>query len=181
MKADLKKKLKALSLKEILGYAIHSEDVASTYYWALAKIFEPNDLVKAKFLALSNDEKLHKMALLNLYKSQFGSEKYVVPEGLPPFESVADVKTVDSFMEAIELSMQNERNAHDIYKFLASENPKHRRLFNYLAITEMGHYQALKQDHNFFTEETKGDPSIKYVNLSQVYAAPFFRPQGLMK
>jgi rubrerythrin len=181
MKADMKKKLKALSLKEILGYAIHSEDVASTYYWTLAKVFGPNDLVKAKFMALSNDEKLHKMALLNLHKSQFGSEKYVIPEGLPPFESVVDVKTVDSFLEALETGMQNERNAHDIYMFLADQNHEHRKLFKYLAMTEAGHYEAIKQDYNFFTEEAKDDPSIRKVNLSQVYGVQFFSSQGLRK
>jgi rubrerythrin len=181
MNADMKKTLKALSLKEILGYAIHSEDVASNYYWTLAKVFEPNDLVKAKFMALSNDEKLHKEALLQLHKSTFGDVKYVIPKGLPPFESVADVKTVDSFMEAIESAMQNERNAHDIYKFLAGENPKHRRLFKYLAITEMGHYQALKQDLNFFTGEAEDDPSVGKAKLSQVYGLQFFSAQGFRK
>lgn len=181
MKADMKKKLKALSLKEILGYAIHSEDVASNYYWTLAKVFEPNDLVKAKFMALSNDEKLHKEALLSLHKSQFGSVKYVIPDGLPPFESVVDVKTVDSFIEALETGIQNERNAHDIYLFLAEQNKEHRKLFKYLAITEMGHYQALKQDYNFFTEEAKNDPKVGKSKLSSVYATPLFLPQGLLK
>jgi rubrerythrin len=181
MKADLKKKLSALSLKEILGYAIHSEDVASTYYWTLAKVFDPNDLVKAKFLALSNDEKLHKEALLSLHKSQFKTAKYVIPKGLPPFESVGEVKTIDSFLEALETAMQNERNAHDIYMYLAEKNPKHRKLFRYLAMTETGHYEAIKQDYHFFTEEAKDDPSIKKIKISQVYGSPAFRPYGLVK
>ncbi|MDD4307919.1 MAG: ferritin family protein [Thermoplasmata archaeon] len=181
MKADLKKKLKALSMKEILGYAIHSEDVASTYYWTLAKVFEPNGLVKAKFMALSNDEKLHKEALLALHKSQFGSAKYVIPEGLPPFESVVDVKTVDSFIEALETGMQNERNAHDIYMFLAETNPKNSKLFRYLAATEMGHYESIKAEYNFFSEEAKDDPKVGKTKLSAVYATPLFLPQGLLK
>ena len=181
MKADLKKKLKALSMKEILGYGIHSEDVASTYYWTLAKIFEPNDLVKARFLALSNDEKLHKEALLSLHKSQFKTSKYVIPKGLPPFESVTEVKTVESFLEALETAMQNERSAHDIYMFLADANPKNRRLFNYLAKTEMGHYEAIKQDYNFFTEEAKDDPIVKKVKISKVYGSPAFMPHGMAK
>jgi len=181
MKADMKKKLGALSMKEILGYAIHSEDVASIYYWTLAKVFEPNDLVKARFLALSNDEKLHKEALLSLHESQFKTSKYVVPKGLPPFESVAKVKTVESFIEALETAMQNERNAHDIYIFLADNNPKHRKLFKYLARTETGHYEAIKQDYYFFTEEAKDDPSIKKIKISQVYGSPMFRPYGLVK
>ena len=181
MKADVKKKLNALSVKEVIGYAIHSEDVASNYYWTLAKVFEPNDLIKAKFLALSNDEKLHKEALLNLHKTHFGSNKYVIPEGLPPFESVAEVKTYESFIEALETAMQNERNAHDIYIYLAEKNPDHRKLFRYLAKTEMGHYATLKEDYHFFTEEAKDDPSVKKIKLSMVYSTRFFMPQGLLK
>lgn len=178
MKADMKNKLKALSLKEILGYSIHSEDVASTYYWTLANVFEPNDLVKAKFLAISNDEKLHKQALLNLHKAEFGDENYVVPEGLPPFESVTDVKTVESFMEAIETAMHNELNAHDIYMFLARQNRGHRKLFKYLARTEMGHYETLKQDYHFFGDEFENEPGV---SISQVYAANVFRPLDIEK
>ncbi|MFO7618281.1 MAG: ferritin family protein, partial [Thermoplasmata archaeon] len=167
MDAKLKDKLKKLSMKEILGYAIHSEDMASTYYWTLAKVFNPNDLVKAKFMALSNDEKLHKEALLNLHKSSFGNTKYVIPKGLPPFESVAEIKTVESFMEALSTAMQNEKNAHDIYMYLAKENKKNGKLFKYLAKTELGHYDALKQDFNYFGSEFKGQPKAK---ISQVYA-----------
>ena len=177
----MKKKLKALSLKEIIGYAIHSEDAASNYYWTLAKVFEPNDLVKAKFMALSNEEKGHKEALLHLHMSQFDTTEYVIPESLPPFESVVEVQTFDSFIEAIETAMKNERSAHDIYQFLAEENPEHRKLFKYLAITEMGHLEALKQDYDFFTGEAKDDPSVKNVKLSQVYGTRFFMPQGILK
>jgi len=178
MDAALKNKLQKLTMKEILGYAIHSEDVASTYYWTLAKVFDPNDLVKAKFMALSNDEKLHKQALLNLHKAKFGNEKYVIPKGLPPFESVAEVKTVNSFMEALETGMQNERNAHDIYMFLAKANPENRKLFKYLAKTEMGHYATLKQDYQFFNSEFKEDASAK---LSKVYAQGIFRSLDIEK
>ncbi|MBU4031296.1 MAG: ferritin family protein [Candidatus Thermoplasmatota archaeon] len=178
MNADMKKKLNALTMKEILGYSIHSEDIASTFYWTLAKVFDPNDLVKAKFLSLSNDEKLHKEALLSLHRSTFGNDKYVIPKGLPPFESVAPVKTVGSFTEALETGMENERNAHDIYMYLAKEFPENRKLFKYLAKTEMGHYETLKQDYHFFQDEFKDEPNVK---LSQVYASTLFRPLDIEK
>jgi len=181
MKADLKKKLNALSMKEILGYAIHSEDVASTYYWTLAKVFEPNGLVKAKFLALSKEETLHMDVLLSIHKSHFKTAKYVIPKGLPPLESVAGVKTVQSFIEALETAMQNERNAHDIYMFLSETNKEYRKLYKYLAKTELGHYESLRQEYNFFTEEAKEDPKIRKTRLSQVYAAPQFKPLDLAR
>ena len=179
MNNDIKEILRGLSLKEILGYSIHSEDVASTYYWTLAKVFDPNDLVKAKFEALAKDEKLHMEALLHLYKTQFGDENYTIPEGLPPFESIVDVKTVGTFMEAIETAMQNEMSAHDIYTFLAKEHNEHRKLFKYLAITEMGHYNTLKQDLEFFADEIKEDPSVGTKNLGEIYARPLFRPADI--
>jgi rubrerythrin len=180
MKADMKKKLKTLGMMDILGYAIHSEDVASNYYWTLAKVFEPNDLVKAKFMALSGDEKLHKEALLRLHDSLFGTKKYSIPEGLAPFESVVDVKTVDSFLEALETAMQNERNAQDIYLYLADVNPDNYKLFAYLATTEAGHYEMLKQDLGFFSSDAKESGAFK-AKISQVYAAPLFKPLDVVK
>ena len=179
MNNDFKDKLGELSLKEILGYSIHSEDVASTNYWTLAKIFDPNDLVKAKFEALANDEKLHKEAMMHLHKSTFGDENYVIPEGLPPMESVVDVHTVESFMEAIQIAMQNEQNAFETYVMISKQHKEHRKLFKYLAMTEKGHYETIKQDLEFFEDEVKEDPGIKTMSLSQVYARPSFRPSDL--
>ena len=179
MNEDIKEKLRGLSLKEILGYSIHSEDVAHTYYWTLANLFEPNDLVKAKFKALANDEKLHKEALLNLYKTEFGDEDYTVPGGLPPFESITEVKTVESFMEAIQTAMQNEKNAHDTYMLLAKDHKEHRKLFKYLAKTEMGHYETIKRDMEFFQEEVNDDPGVKVRSIGEAYARPLFRPSDV--
>ncbi|MCK5397414.1 MAG: ferritin family protein [Thermoplasmata archaeon] len=181
MNEDIKNKLGKLSLKEIIGYSIHSEDVASTYYWTLAKVFEPNELVKAKFEALANDEKLHKEALLHFYNTQFGDEDYVIPEGLPPFESVIDVKTVETFMEAIETAMENEHNAFETYTMLAKLHKEHRKLFKYLALTEKGHYETLKQDLKFFTGEIEDDHAVGTMNLSEIYARPVFRPPDMVR
>ena len=179
MNTDIKEKLGELSLKEIIGYSIHSEDVASTFYWTLANIFTPNDLVKAKFEALANDEKLHKEALLHLHKSTFGDENYVIPEGLPPFESVVDVHTVESFMEAIQTAMQNEQNAYETYTMMAELHKDHRKLFKYLALTEKGHYETIKRDLEFFQDEIKEDSGTGSRSLGEIYTRPLFRPADL--
>ena len=179
MNDDIKNKLGSLSLKEIIGYSIHSEDVASTFYWTLANIFKPNDLVKAKFEALANDEKLHMEALLHLHESTFGDKNYVIPEGLPPFESVVDVHNVETFMEAIQTAMQNEQNAYETYTMMAEMHKDHRKLFKYLALTEKGHYETIKQDLEFFQQEINDEPDIKSRSLGEVYARPFFRPADL--
>jgi rubrerythrin len=81
-------------------------------------------------------------------------------------------------MEALETGMQNERNAHEIYLYLAKTNPEHRKLFKYLAMTEMGHYEALKQDYLYFNDEFTEKPSAK---LSKVYAAGIFRSLDIEK
>ena len=179
MNTDIKNKLGELSLKEIIGYSIHSEDVASTYYWTMAKIFDPNDLVKAKFEALAKDEKLHMEALLHLHKSTFGDENYVIPEGLPPMESVVDIHTVGSFMEAIQIAMQNEQNAFETYTLMAQQHKEHRKLFKYLAVTEKGHYETLKQDLEFFQDDINDNPETKSKSLGEVYTRPLFRPSDL--
>ena len=92
--------LRDLDLKEILGYAIASEETASTSYRMMVKIFDTNELVANKFESIAKDEELHMKSLLNLHMDVYGSDQYTVPEGLPPFESRAEVDSVDSLLRA---------------------------------------------------------------------------------
>ena len=155
---DMQEKLQSLDLKEILGYAIASEEAANGFYLVIVRVFDPNELVKNKFESIARDEKLHAKALLNLYKDTFGDENYPVPEGLPPFESVAEVEKLESLIETLVIAMQNEDNAYQIYTHLAKTHPENRKLFKYLAQTEMGHYEILKQEKGFFDEEVSEEP-----------------------
>jgi rubrerythrin len=171
--------LKGLDLKEILGYAIGSEDTASTYYRMLVKIFDTNELVANKFENIAKDEELHKQSLLNLYKEVYGSDQYTVPDGLPPFESRAEVDSVGSLLRALEIAMENEQNAYKIYTFLASEHKAHRKLFKYLAQTELGHYETLKQEKGYFDEEVAENPDLGNRAVTDVYRMPTFKPADI--
>jgi rubrerythrin len=176
MYEDMEEILRGLELKDIIGYAIGSEEAASNYYHAIVLVFDPNDLVKTKFENISNDEKAHARALLRLHRELFDNEDWSMPDGLPPFESRTDVESVGSLIEALNLAMQNEMSAHKVYTYLAKTHREHRKLFNYLAQTEMGHYETLKQEKGFFDAEVSEDPSYKGLSISNAYNSPLFRP-----
>lgn len=181
MYEDMEEKLKALNLKEIIGYAIGSEDAASNFYWMIVKVFEPNDLVKNKFESIARDEELHMKALLNLHEEAFGNKDYEVPEGLPPFESQAEVDKVENLIKALQIAMENEANANKMYTFLAKQHKEHRKLFKYLAQTEMGHYETLKQEKGFFDDEVSGQQDFGGVSLKDAYRSPMFKSPDVMK
>jgi len=175
MYEDMHKRLKELSLKEIIGYAIASEEAASSFYWVLVKVFDPNELVRHKFESLAREEKLHKQTLLNLHVDLFGDRKYSVPDGLPLFESQVEVDTINNFIDALEIAMQNEDNAQKVYKFLARHHKQHRKLFNYLAQTEKSHYHTLKHEKAYLENETSDEPGHGKLDPSEFYSTqPFF-------
>jgi rubrerythrin len=175
MYENMEEQLKELNLKEIIGYAIGSEDAASNFYWMIVKVFEPNDLVRHKFESIARDEELHMKALLDLHEDAFGDRNYTVPDGLPPFESVVEVERVESLIEALNIAMENEMSANKVYIFLAREHKDHRKLFKYLAQTEMGHYNVLKQEKGFFDEEVGGRQDFGKVSVKEAYRSPMFK------
>jgi rubrerythrin len=150
--------LEKLSLKEIFGYAIGSEDAANKYYLSLAK--SVSQLVAVRFENIARDEAMHKSILLHLHKELFGDENYSYPEGLPPFESSVKIDSVANLIEALNTAMLNEDNAYHVYKYLAKHQKKHKRLFEYLALMERGHYQTLKSEKELYENEVKEDRNV---------------------
>jgi rubrerythrin len=143
-------KLKELKFKELIGYAIMSEEAANEYYLKLGE--NVGELVAHRFKSIARDEEMHKKVLLSLHKDLFETEKYVVPKGLPPFESAVKVETVANLIGALETAMQNEYNAYKIYRFLAKHHKDHKKLFEYLAMMEQGHYDTLKAEKELYEE-----------------------------
>jgi len=160
-------KLKSLSLKEIIGYAIASEEAANKYYTDLSK--EVSQLTAHRFENLARDEAMHKKILLNLHKALFNEEKYVVPEGLPPFESSVDASNVANLISALETAMLNEQNAHKVYKFLAEHHKKHRMIFEYLATMERGHYETLKAEKELYEDKVLENPGLKNLPTRELF------------
>jgi rubrerythrin len=164
-------KFKQLSLKEMLGYAIASEEAASKFYKHLVRDENINELVAHRFEHLAVEELVHMRALQCLYKKNYGDETPPIPEGLPPFESSVEVETVQNMIEALELGMQNEHNAIKVYTFLAHHYKDYRRLFKRLAAMEKGHYELLKHEKELFEDDIVEDPSVRHM--------PFIEPWKL--
>lgn len=152
--------LKSLSLKEILGYAIGSEEAAKEYYMELAEKI-PHELAATKFKNIAEEEETHRKAVLKMYKDHVGDEDYTVPEGIPPLESSVKVTTVMSLIGALEVAMENERNAYDVYTHLSKKNKKYKKMFKYLANAEKGHYEVLKLEKESYDGTVRENPKLK--------------------
>jgi rubrerythrin len=161
--------LKNLSLKELLGYAIGSEEAAKKYYTSLAETI-PHELAAIKFRNIAKEEESHRKAVLKVYKDHVGDENYTVPKDLPPLESSVEVTTVMSLIEALEISMKNERNAYDVYFHLAKEKKEYKKIFEYLANAEMGHYEVLKMEKKSYEGPVREDPKIRGKLLQDIWA-----------
>ncbi|MEW5937774.1 MAG: ferritin family protein [Candidatus Thermoplasmatota archaeon] len=170
-------RLKELGLKEILGYAIDSEEKAHNFYLDLAKNANVNELVAHRFESIGREELIHKTILLGLHKRLFGDAHYLVPEGLPPLESSVEITTLHSLIETLELAMQNEYNAYKIYTYLFKHHHEHRKLFHSLARREQGHYDALRFEKDLFEEEIMEDPHLRHREiLALTRDSTAFRP-----
>ncbi len=144
--------LKSLSVRQLIGYAIFSEEEAAKFYKHLVKDFHDQSLVAHKFRNIAKDEEMHAWVLKDLYREMFGDESWQMPEGLRPFESIVEVKTVHNLIDALTVAMQNEHNAYKIYNYLAHAHKEHRKLFKYLAHFEHNHYDILKREKDHFEE-----------------------------
>lgn len=170
-------RLKELSVKEILGYAIDSEERAHNFYMDMAKNASVNELVAHRFESIGTEELIHKTMLLGLHKRLFGDAQYVVPEGLPPLESFVEIDTLHALIEALELAMHNEYNAYKVYTYLSKHHHEHRKLFHSLAKREHGHYDAFKCEKELFEDEVMEDPHLRHRALTELPRdSAVFRP-----
>ncbi|UCF31815.1 MAG: ferritin family protein [bacterium] len=121
--------------------AIQNEIKARNFYLAIAKKVK-NPLVRRKFISLADDEVEHRQALSRLYWAQTGTEVGDLPEG-------EDVQTPDvenmSLTEAIELAIEAEKKAVELYTRMAQEtdDPRSQWFLEYIAEFENGHYETL--------------------------------------
>jgi len=164
---ELIKELEKLSLKEILGYAVESEQAAKEYYTELSK--NAPELVAMKFENLAKEEEMHKKTVLAIYRELFDDESYKIPGNLPPLESPVKVKTITSLIGALETSMWNEHNAYRVYTYLAAQDKKHRDLFKYLATMEKGHYEVLRMEKDTYESHIIENPHVKGMTLKDLW------------
>ncbi|HIH72263.1 MAG: Rubrerythrin-related protein [Thermococcales archaeon 44_46] len=161
MEENIVIRLETLSEKEILGYAIASEEDAKNFYLKLGE--GKGELIENFFKELAKAEESHKTLLLNLHKKLFGDINYITPKEIPFFESTVNVVTVGSMIEAMETALLNEKVAERVYNLLAKRLPEHKALFEFLATQERAHYNSIKVHKEYFEDITRGKP--EYVDV----------------
>ena len=152
--------LKNLSLRQLLGYVIFSEQEAAKLYRNLIKNLGKDSLVAHKFESIAKDEDKHMQVLLDLYRETFGDEGWAFPEGLglKPFETEVKVKTIDNLIHALDGAMQNEYKGYMVYKYLAKEHKDQRKLFMYISKNEYTHYDILKREKEHLEDAMMDEP-----------------------
>ncbi|WP_461862784.1 ferritin-like domain-containing protein [Thermococcus sp.] len=177
---DVLEKLAKLSPKEILGYAIASEEDAKRFYEGLAS--KSGQLLGEFFTTLAKAEEGHKKILLRLHETLFGDASYTVPEGIPFAETPADVKTVANLMDAMRVALINEKTAERIYSHLGKLLPEHKGIFGFLAAQERAHYASIKSHVEYLEDVTQGRPEYAgspvhtIQNQFELYLGPRARP-----
>ncbi len=160
--------LKDLELKELIGYSIFSEQEAAKFYRGLVSDMDEDSLVRHKFESIAKDEDMHKWVLQDLYRETFGDENWSYPEGLPPFESIVKVESIDNLIRALEAAMENEYNAFKVYKYMAKTHKEHRKLFKYLSHFEHGHYDVLKREKDHMEDMMMDEPKKRHEPLVEM-------------
>ncbi|MCK4757230.1 MAG: ferritin family protein [Thermoplasmata archaeon] len=152
--------LKNLSLKQLLGYVIFSEQEAAKLYRNLIKDMDKDSLVAHKFESIAKDEDKHMKVLQDLYRETFGDEGWTFPDGLglKPFETEVKVKTIDNLIHALDAAMQNEYKGYKVYRYLAKVHKDQRKLFMYIANNEHSHYDILKREKEQLEDAMLDEP-----------------------
>ncbi|WP_187146219.1 ferritin family protein [Thermococcus sp. GR7] len=172
-------KLVKLPLREIIGYAIASEDDTKAFYEGLA--FKTGGLLRDFFQTLAKLEDSHKKTLLRLHETLFGDTDYTVPEGIPFAETSIRVDTVVNLVEAMRIALINEKTAERLYTHLEKRLPEHGIIFGFLAAQERSHYASIKSHVEYLEDVTEGKPEyinvpIEHLNTQlELYLAPHTR------
>lgn len=152
-----------LTLLEIIGLAIKSEEDAVNFYIQLSELIK-NELVQNKYESLAKEEIGHRHMLIELYKKMTGEdsappkipgEPLTAEGGMPPM-------AIDSLEELLKFAIKCEHSANDFYRRAATQTSDNnaKRILGYLAGIEMGHeilikseLEAYLQDKNWYAEK----------------------------
>jgi len=145
---DFVGRLKFLSPKELLSYAIKNEEEEAEYYSRLASISKRLS-VRILFLKMSEESREHEKVLRNLFEKLFPGEKPVevdIPavEVLPVYD---ELKGSKSYIEALQACMKSELLAKTVYELLSQtvEDDEVREIAMALAAMEERHYEELRK------------------------------------
>jgi len=157
-------KLKSLSFKEALSYAIFNEEDEAKYYAELAqKAKRPS--VRALFLQMSDESLEHKERLYSLFKKVFPDEEPVKIDA-PPVEVAPfypEFEKVEDYLHALEYCMESELFAKRTYEILSTkaEDEEARALFAQLALMEEEHYERIRKVYELVSKMKRRKISLE--------------------
>ncbi|NJE53712.1 DUF835 domain-containing protein [Thermococcus sp. 21S9] len=145
---EIVNRLKNLSVKELLSYAIFSERDEAKYYAELAEKAKRKS-VKVLFRKMSEESKNHEKILMELFERLFPGEEPVEVDA-PPVEVYPFYPNFDDagdYTSALKYCMESELFAKQTYELLASvtRDDEVRKLALDLAAMEQGHYEEIKR------------------------------------
>jgi rubrerythrin len=158
---------KELTPVELIGLAVKREEQAHDFYEMFAGRIK-NELVKAKYLSLAEEETKHKHLLVKLYHQMIGEKKD--PPSIPGDDSIygADVPDITDIEKLMELAISKEEEARKFYldSAVKMNSQSSRRLLEYLADMERGHALVLKTEHDAYLRDANwyaDNPDVQLV------------------
>ncbi|MBO8173721.1 MAG: ferritin family protein [Thermococcus sp.] len=171
-KAEIEEKVKKtlkqitkLPLKDILSYVIKGEKDATALYIFLYENV-PSPYLKERFKQFVEIEKSHDRKVTEIFKTLYPNEE---PKDIP-FKSWKKIfeereyklKTVKDYLDVLEIAMEAERLAEEVYLYLEKnvENPEHKKIFLELAKDERDHYEFVSGEYEFY-EKAKAEQELQ--------------------
>lgn len=158
-----------LTLVEIIGLAVKSEEEAASFYGHLSKKIG-NELVRAKYESLAKEEAGHRHMLLELYKKMTGEKNG--PPAVPGKQLLAEGMgkefEASSVEDLLRFAILREQKANEFYRkaSVKTVDVNSKRTLEYLADIESGHEMLLKaelesylKDKNWYSD----NPNIQLV------------------
>ncbi|OGQ48846.1 MAG: hypothetical protein A3I09_03900 [Deltaproteobacteria bacterium RIFCSPLOWO2_02_FULL_47_10] len=160
---------KELTLIEIIGLAIRSEEDAALFYGRVAKLIK-NDIGRAKYKSLAKEEGRHRKLLVGLYCRITGENRPPVKiAGRPVTAEGGFPVIVTSIEDSIRLAIAREEEAEAFYKNGAKkavDDDTSFKILRYLADMEHGHSLLLKAELEAFIRDRDfyaNNPEIQLV------------------
>ena len=152
-----------LTLLEVIGLAIRSEEDAAEFYGSISKVIN-NELVRAKYEGLAKEEVGHRHMLVELYKKMSGEKG--APPKIPGSPATAEggkpVFEAEALEDLLHHAISREVEANDFYRKAATRaiDTNSRRTLEYLADIERGHelmlrgeLEAYMRDRDWYAEK----------------------------
>lgn len=145
-----------LTVLEVIGLAIRSEEEAADFYGHMAGRIK-NELVRTKYESLAKEEIDHRHMLVELYKKMTGENS--APPKIPGKPKAAEGKkegvASESFEKLLKIAIKREQEANDFYRKAAAHaiDTNAKRTFEYLADIEQGHELLLKREYDSYLRD----------------------------